>query len=342
MLQTGSVFSYVDAIAGHIQFIHDRRLDSRGDVALRVSDRQLTSPVGIVSIVATSPYPPVVVINTGIVVEENGRQTISERQLRVEDRDDSSDSLIFTLVAGPNYGHVERLRTPVKSFTARDVERGIVRYVHDGAEVSFDDVLLQVVDGGSNVVKFLFRVNVTLVDDEPPTIVVNSGLVVNESATIAITSRHLEAHDVDSDDGELVFTITRFSSEGTVIRRKKILTSKLGSGGWTVVPGTGLMEKRVDAFAQKDVTAGRIYYNHSGSEALWDEFQFTVSETNKIFRIEISILWGGAFRFRMRVRRRMFYAIRFFRFVLFRSTTSRRDWYRDCRTRSLFPSTKAR
>eukprot|EP00118_Oscarella_pearsei_P010703 m.67205 g.67205 ORF g.67205 m.67205 type:complete len:3953 (+) comp35439_c0_seq1:534-12392(+) len=278
-LRTGDVFSHTDMTDGRIQFVHDVRLDSRCDMVLRVSDRQFTSESKVIKIVAASAYSPTVVVNTGITVEEGKRHKITFKQLKVEDRDDKADSVRITAVSGPHFGRLERFREEVKSFTLSDLERGIIRYVNSGSENSFDLILMQVSDG-SNIVNFLFRVNITLKDDEPPRIVVNLRLTVNENAIVAITGLYLKAHDDDTDDRDLVFEITQIPSEGAVVQRADVPSTGVTPGGWTVVSGTGKMQRRVSQFMQSELMAGNIFYEHSGSESKTDSFRFKVSDTN--------------------------------------------------------------
>jgi hypothetical protein len=65
------------------------------------------------------------------------------------------------------------------------------QYQHDGSETLGDEFTVQALAGDKESVPAVVRVLVTPVNDEPPHIANNTGLVLWEGSTAVITSTHL-------------------------------------------------------------------------------------------------------------------------------------------------------
>jgi hypothetical protein len=67
----------------------------------------------------------------------------------------------------------------------------VLQYQHDGSEVLVDQFLVRGIAGDKESVPAVVKVLVTPVNDEPPHIENNTGLVLWEGSTAVITPTHL-------------------------------------------------------------------------------------------------------------------------------------------------------
>uniref|UniRef100_H0X5Q1 FRAS1-related extracellular matrix protein 1 n=1 Tax=Otolemur garnettii TaxID=30611 RepID=H0X5Q1_OTOGA len=188
------------------------------------------------------------VLTSPLRVAEGGQCTISTEHILVSDVDTLLDSISLSLRGLPLHGRVELSGFPLNTgdtFSWTDLCTLKVRYQHDGSEVLQDEIPLEVTDG-TNSAEFVLHVEVLPVNDEPP--VLKADLIpvmhCSEGGEVVITSEHIFATDMDSDDLKLVFMIIRKPQHGVV-----------RSAG---VP--------VDQFSQGDVLSGAITYKHTGGE----------------------------------------------------------------------------
>ena len=98
--------------------------------------------------------------------------------------------------------------------------------------------------------------------NDAPTQVISDGLSVTEGGEREITTALLQFNDVDNDAEDLTYTITDAPDYGTL--------QKLVEGTWGDL-GT-------DTFTQADIDAGRVRYQHGGSENLADSFEYSVRD----------------------------------------------------------------
>ena len=102
-------------------------------------------------------------------------------------------------------------------------------------------------------------INVTAVNDEQ-VLATNLGLTVAENSTgNVINNTQLLTTDVDHAAGQLVYTVSAATTNGTLRRNG----TALGVGG---------------TFTQADIDAGLVTYDHNGSETASDSFSFTVDD----------------------------------------------------------------
>lgn len=108
----------------------------------------------------------------------------------------------------------------------------------------------------------------------PPVEVANTGISLEEGATVTITSSHLEFVDAEQDDRKVTFTLNSIPEFGLLFKKGKPM-------------------KVSDKFHQKEINDGKITYEHDGSETTSVSFQFDVSDgeggevTDVVFRINI-------------------------------------------------------
>ncbi|BAX81633.1 cadherin-like domain-containing protein [Labilibaculum antarcticum] len=129
-----------------------------------------------------------------------------------------------------------------------------------------------------NLVLGLLIASVSLVscsdddDNAMPNLSVNNGIVLENSATVTISGLELNVVDADTDDIDIVYTVTTAPENGILANTADLTTS-------------------VDLFTQADLVASKIVYVHNGSQTLTDEFSFTVTDGDNlltgIFNISI-------------------------------------------------------
>jgi VCBS repeat-containing protein len=122
----------------------------------------------------------------------------------------------------------------------------------------------------------LYSGNITIetLNINPPTMVNNTGVAVNEDDEVTITSVMLTATDTDSPDETLVYTVTDTPANGQLEN--------------TDNPGVAITN-----FEQQDIDNNKLQYVNDGSETTSDEFTFSVSDglndlTGQTFSITIN------------------------------------------------------
>ena len=199
---------------------------------------------------------PVLVNNTGLTVDEGGTETITSAMLLVTDTDNTPAELIYTVEVVPDNGSLKLGGTATGSFTQKDIDDGMLAYEHNGSETSSDSFVFSVSDGaGGTIGNTTFHISVTPVND-PPVLVNNTGMTVNQGGTKTVTSAMLLVTDTDNTPAQLTFTVEVVPDNGTL---------KLGG------TATG-------SFTQKDIDDGMLAYEHNGSETSSDSFVFSVSD----------------------------------------------------------------
>ena len=115
------------------------------------------------------------------------------------------------------------------------------------------------IGGGGNINLGSVNVDITAVNDEQ-VLSINTGATVPEgSSGNAITSAMLETNDVDNADVELIYTLDSIPGNGTL----RLSGTALSLG---------------QTFTQADIDAGIVTYDHDGSQAAADSFDFTVDD----------------------------------------------------------------
>ena len=135
--------------------------------------------------------------------------------------------------------------------------------VAEGAVLDFEadsthTITVRTTDPGGLIYSKALMIAVNDVND-PPELVLNSGIEVDEGASAPISSAALQVTDEDHAPEELRYTV-RIETENGLLTRD----------------GTPL--RAGDPFTQEDVDSGLLTYEHDGSETLHDRFTFTVSD----------------------------------------------------------------
>jgi photosystem II stability/assembly factor-like uncharacterized protein len=156
-----------------------------------------------------------------------------------------------------------------------DPTQALIEFVPPANAFGSANLLVTIQDngGGSDTTTIVIPVNISPVND-PPTLVNNNPLTVNEGGTGIITSTLLLATDVDNPVGQIIYELATLPSNGRVL-----------------LNGTPLNVG--DTFTQADINASRVRYQHNGSETLTDNFTFNLRDANGAS--------GGSFTFSINI-----------------------------------------
>ncbi|XP_042580368.1 extracellular matrix organizing protein FRAS1-like [Cyprinus carpio] len=268
-------FTQDDINKGHVEYIHEKG-ESGGSFSFKFN---LEDPEGNRVIdqsffisVLEDRLPPTVVVNKGLVMDENTLKKITTLQLSSTDQDSEPDELIYQITKQPQLGHLEHSSKPgtrISTFTQADLASRNIQYVHTSEEeIHSDDFTFTVSDGG-NEISQTFYITIRPVDDSLPILQV-PGMRVQEGVRKTITEFELKATDADTEEDSVTFTIVQAPRHGTIERTSN-----------------GQHYRQTNTFTMDDIYQNRISYNHDGSNSLKDRFTFTVGDgTNMFFIIE--------------------------------------------------------
>nr|XP_013998936.1 unnamed protein product [Salmo salar]XP_013998937.1 unnamed protein product [Salmo salar] len=216
--------------------------------------------------------PPSVVMNKGLVVDENSVKKLTTLQLSATDQDSEPGELVYRITKQTALGHLEHASNPgtrITSFSQADLTSRSVQYVHTSEEEKHADQFSFIVSDGANEVAQTFYITIRPVDDSLPLLVV-PGMRVQEGVRKTITEFELKATDADTEEESITFTIVQAPRHGTIERTNN-----------------GQHYRQTNSFTMDDVYQNRISYNHDGSNSLKDRFTFTVADgTNVFFMVE--------------------------------------------------------
>ncbi|XP_071256392.1 extracellular matrix organizing protein FRAS1-like [Salvelinus alpinus] len=216
--------------------------------------------------------PPSVVVNKGLVLDENTVKKLTTLQLSATDQDRESGELVYRITKQTALGHLEHASTPgsrITSFSQADLASRSIQYVHTSEEEMHTDEFSFIVSDGANEVAQTFYITIRPVDDSLPLLVV-PGMRVQEGVRKTITEFELKATDADTEEESITFTVVQAPRHGTMERTNN-----------------GQHYRQTNSFTMDDVYQNRISYSHDGSNSLKDGFTFTVTDgTNVFFMVE--------------------------------------------------------
>jgi|GEM_PF-5334543 len=186
--------------------------------------------VGDVQITVTSVNDvPILQTNSVGIVVEGSEIRIDDNLLRVSDADHSAADITFTLTSSPEHGWLQRdglSMSPGETFTQEDLNNDRIRFLHDGSESVFDSFVFTVNDGaGGFISQQTFLLNVTQVNDQPPTIVSHSGASVVE---IHVPEKSVLVTTLAATDTDLPAEVLTYSLAGGTDASKFAIDASTG------------------------------------------------------------------------------------------------------------------
>ncbi|XP_078258376.1 extracellular matrix organizing protein FRAS1 isoform X5 [Rhinoraja longicauda] len=268
-------FTQADINKGYIEYRHEKG-EPGGSFAFKFdvvdSDGKKLIDQSFFITVLEDKFPPTIVVNKGLVLEENSVKKITTFQLSATDQDSEPGELTFRLIKQPRLGHIEHAASPgIKTghFTQADLAARSIQYVHTSDEEKHSDDFTFSVSDGVNEVSQTFYITIRPVDDALPLVQI-PGMRVQEGVRKTITEFELKATDADTESESLTFTIVQPPRHGTIERTNN-----------------GHHYRQTNTFTMDDIYQNHISYNHDGSNSFKDRFAFTVSDgTNPFFIVE--------------------------------------------------------
>ncbi|KAH1169887.1 hypothetical protein KIL84_000872 [Mauremys mutica] len=225
--------------------------------------------------------------------------------LEISDEDNLSEVKVW-VTRGLRHGKLRVLGAPPgrKYFTAAELEAGQVVYQHDGSEHNYSDNTVFHMEDGQDQVEFLFPIIIAPVDDQPPLLNANTGLVLRERQAVQLSPFVLSATDIDSEESTIRFILEEDTEESAHISRSQHLGELLlrqaepppsfeseedveeagGASSWRFVESEGVYEKVVSEWLQQDILDGRLFYRHTGPHStspVMDHFLFRLQDDNE-------------------------------------------------------------
>lgn len=214
------MFSQADIDRGAVVYQHDDSDTLKDSLELRITDGRdsirATIPINILPKDDTAPY---LINNVELEVTEGETVRISRFSLLGTDKDSSDEYIIYRVVEPLLGGDIlkkyseESYGFPVIEFTQRDLLRGQIYYQHFGNEVFEDRINLILVDNNfppNESPTQTFNIKILQVHDLPPQLCPDAklSLTVRETEVSQITKRMLCFTDNESEDEDLLYTIT--------------------------------------------------------------------------------------------------------------------------------------
>ncbi|RMD71687.1 MAG: hypothetical protein D6822_02525, partial [Cyanobacteria bacterium J149] len=300
ILQVGSVFSY-DQL-GNVTYTHDGSDVSPGDTdsfAVTVNDggggQSDSDPVtpGSQPTIVTINLNPVNIVPTISVpdfaiyegtIGNNIGSLLSVDLGDIFDTNnangDGNNESTFTIISVNNNGQGTLFfnGSPVSAGQTFDVaDLNLLTFDHNGSEPSvFPSFVIQVTDAGGGTGSPLTSSNITVkigvneVNDDPQ-LIENNPIDVTGGSTTILTSADLSVTDIDSPDGQLVYSLQTRPEQG-------ILELNVGDStnpDWKVLGAGGF-------FTQEELTDGKVRYTHQldGTTVITDTFTFKVRDSD--------------------------------------------------------------
>ncbi|XP_035698595.1 FRAS1-related extracellular matrix protein 1-like isoform X3 [Branchiostoma floridae] len=205
---------------GTVVYQHDDSDSDKDNIQLRITDGAHSVRASFpISILPKDDSPPFLINNVIFHLKEGETIPIDGDMLTASDMDSSDDYILFSIIHPPVSGHIlkkyswQTLGHPIKSFLQRDLFEGCIYYQHTGDEMfadSFEFVLRDSNEPPNESEPQSVVIQVIPIDDLPPAPLpeMTNSLVVKETEVGIFTKAHLSYHDEESEDDDLMFTIT--------------------------------------------------------------------------------------------------------------------------------------
>ncbi|MCP4349134.1 MAG: DUF4347 domain-containing protein [Desulfobacterales bacterium] len=299
VLQAGHKFTQAQIYTDRLTYLHNGARDTTETFQFNVTDSSgAATGYETFTINVTQNVNPVIVANDGMTVVENSFGVINGSDLAVEDGDNTTDNLTYTLNAPlPQHGTLwfdDNLNGEIdgnevaldssqnNTFTQDQLNENKLTYRHNGLYQGpiLDSFNFTVKDdntaGSANGV---FRITISEVNDAPAEVEVGEITAVHEP--VNISSVHLNFTDADNSPYYLTYTLETTPEYGELYLLDRGEDGILNTDDDTIsYIGEG------NTFTQTDVNFGRLHFVRNtvkGYEDVADAFTFTVSDPDGTF-----------------------------------------------------------
>ncbi|TQV83304.1 cadherin-like domain-containing protein [Denitrobaculum tricleocarpae] len=197
------------------------------------------------AVVSVKPDTPPVLIENSLSLNKGETVFLTSANLSATDVETADADLVFAVSAVQN-GQFERAAAPgqaVTSFTQLEVTQGAILFVHDG---STNPAAYSVAVGDGTNITVPVPAVVDFIAPNSPPLLINNNLTIEEGETVVLGTGSLSASDIESDDEDLVFTV-----------------SSVAGGRFELVASPGIA---ITSFSQAQVTGGLVQFVHDGEE----------------------------------------------------------------------------
>ena len=205
---------------------------------------------------------PRIAVNTGLLLVEGSSMAITKQNLEIVDSD-GLDNVRMYVKGGLRHGRLQVNGVSAVMFSPQDLETGSVIYHHDGTDTMEDKIILRISDEFHQI-RAKFPIVILPQDDSAPYLTNNIALQVDEGGSVQLTPDKLSAHDEDSQDDSIVYSIKTSPNAGELVKKYRPMTS-----------GTS-----VTRFTQLELERGLIYYHHFGGQTFTDTFEFRLLDNH--------------------------------------------------------------
>uniref|UniRef100_A0A8C7SJF5 Chondroitin sulfate proteoglycan 4ba n=1 Tax=Oncorhynchus mykiss TaxID=8022 RepID=A0A8C7SJF5_ONCMY len=262
----GITYRHDDSETLHDHFVFDTWLNPKGKPVLEEWFN--------ITVIPVNDQPPVLKTKApSLSVVQGDTVALGPENLNVEDLDNPSEDIQYTVVSKPNNGYLAlggSLNESVVSFTQAQINSGMVYFVHDGSRAS-GVFYFSVSDGHHKPVYKLFNLEVTEITIS---LVNNTGLALEQGQTSVVLTQESLVAETNGKNTTVHYRITAAPRYGKILR---------------------LDDQEVNQFEQEDLRMGSLFYHMTTLTSGQDSFEFTAftSEanlTNQVVNITVKPL----------------------------------------------------
>uniref|UniRef100_A0A4W5R4T2 Chondroitin sulfate proteoglycan 4ba n=1 Tax=Hucho hucho TaxID=62062 RepID=A0A4W5R4T2_9TELE len=275
----GITYRHDDSETLHDCFVFDTWLNPKGNSASNSKvifffSNQVLEEWFNITVIPVNDQPPVLKTKApSLSVVQGDTVALGPENLNVEDLDNPSEDIQYTVISKPNNGYLAlggSLNESVVSFTQAQINSGKVYFVHDGGRAS-GVFYFSVSDGHHKPVYKLFNLEVTEITIS---LVNNTGLALEQGQTSVILTQGSLVAETNRKNTTVHYRITAAPRYGKILR---------------------LDDQEVNQFEQEDLRTGSLFYHMTTLTSGQDSFEFTAftSEanlTNQVVNITVKPL----------------------------------------------------
>uniref|UniRef100_A0A8C8CT71 Laminin G domain-containing protein n=1 Tax=Oncorhynchus tshawytscha TaxID=74940 RepID=A0A8C8CT71_ONCTS len=272
----GITYRHDDSETLHDHFVFDTWLNPKGKPAQLIFffPNQVLEEWFNITVIPVNDQPPVLKTKApSLSVVQGDTVALGPENLTVEDLDNPSEDIQYTVVSKPNNGYLAlggSLNESVVSFTQAQINSGMVYFVHDGSRAS-GVFYFSVSDGHHKPVYKLFNLEVTEITIS---LVNNTGLALEQGQTSVVLTQESLVAETNGKNTTVHYRITAAPRYGKILR---------------------LDDQEVNQFEQEDLRTGSLFYHMTALTSGQDSFEFTAftSEanlTNQVVNITVKPL----------------------------------------------------
>ena len=275
VLHDGETFTQGDVNDGHVRYVNTNSKNSLSDqFHFTVSDDNGGTTTSQTFNLTLNP-PPYASGLLSKTVSQNASFLFTTTEISAQDTGTDNADLVITLIGLPANGTLElsdggahpswTTLTIGSTFKQSDINAGLLRYAHNGANAAPDSFSFIITDGdGVSTTTQTFNLTV----DALPTAGGSLSDTLLSGGNIVFQTSHLSATDPETTDTALIYRLNATPANGSV---------QLSDGGsmpvWTTLVNGS-------TFTQANVDAGLVRYVHNGANTTPDSFSFTVTDGN--------------------------------------------------------------